>query len=62
MDNLKIFSGNSNPALAKKIAECLGVSLGYCQLGSFADGEIQVEIHESVRGQDVFIVQSTCPP
>ena len=62
MNDLKIFSGNSNPALARKIAETVGVELGYCQLGTFADGEIQVEIHESVRGQDVFIIQSTCPP
>lgn len=62
MGGLKIFSGNSNPDLAKKIAAAVGVELGFCQLSSFADGEIQVEIHESVRGQDVFIVQSTCPP
>jgi ribose-phosphate pyrophosphokinase len=62
MKGLKIFSGNSNPQLARKIAESAGVELGYCQLNSFADGEIQVEIHESVRGQHVFVVQSTCPP
>jgi ribose-phosphate pyrophosphokinase len=62
MDGLKIFSGNSNPALAQTIAKIAGVELGYCRLGTFADGEIQVEIHESVRGQDVFIIQSTCPP
>jgi ribose-phosphate pyrophosphokinase len=62
MMGLKIFSGNSNPQLARKIAESAGVELGYCQLNSFADGEIQVEIHESVRGQHVFVVQSTCPP
>lgn len=62
MQGLKIFSGNSNPKLAQKIAQAAGVELGYCQLNSFADGEIQVEIHESVRGEDVFIVQSTCPP
>ena len=62
MAGLKIFSGNSNPGLAKKVAEAAGVQLGFCQLNSFADGEIQVEVHESVRGQNVFIVQSTCPP
>lgn len=62
MTGLKIFSGNSNPNLAKKVAEAAGVELGYCQISSFADGEIQVEIHESVRGQDVFVIQSTCPP
>jgi ribose-phosphate pyrophosphokinase len=59
---IKIFSGNSNPLIAEQIAKLLGTSLGACYLTSFADGEIQVEIHESVRGQDVFIVQSTCPP
>lgn len=62
MKGLKLFSGNSNPALARKIAEAAGVELGFCQLNSFADGELQVEIHESVRGQHVFIIQSTCPP
>jgi len=62
MTGLKIFSGNSNPNLAKKVADAAGVELGFCQISSFADGEIQVEIHESVRGQDVFVIQSTCPP
>ncbi len=62
MTGLKIFSGNSNPQLAKKVAESAGVELGFCQISTFADGEIQVEIHESVRGQDVFVIQSTCPP
>ena len=62
MKGLKIFAGNSNPSLALKIAKHLGVELGFCQLGTFADGEIQVEIHESVRGQNVFLIQSTCPP
>lgn len=62
MQGLKIFTGNSNPTLARKIAEAAGVELGFCQLNSFADGEIQVEIHESVRGQHVYVIQSTCPP
>ena len=62
MENLKIFSGNSNVELAKKVAEAAGVSLGHSGVTSFADGEIQVEIHESVRGQHVFVIQSTCPP
>ncbi len=62
MTGLKIFTGNSNPELAKKVAEAAGVSLGYSAVSSFADGEIQVEIHESVRGQNVFVIQSTCPP
>lgn len=62
MSGLKIFSGNSNPQLAAKVAEAAGVRLGHSQVTSFADGEIQVEIHESVRGQHVFVIQSTCPP
>lgn len=62
MTGLKIFSGNSNPQLAKKVAEAAGVELGFCQISTFADGEIQVEIHESIRGQDVFVIQSTCHP
>ncbi|MCX7978099.1 MAG: ribose-phosphate pyrophosphokinase [Bdellovibrionaceae bacterium] len=62
MKGLKIFAGNSNPQLARKIAEAAGVELGHCQVSTFADGEIQVEIHESVRGENVFVVQSTCPP
>lgn len=62
MKGLKIFTANANPTLAKKVAEAAGVELGYCEVSSFADGEIQVEIHESVRGQHVFVIQSTCPP
>lgn len=62
MENLKIFSGNSNIELARKVAEEAGVPLGQCKISAFADGEIQVEIQESVRGQHVFIIQSTCPP
>ncbi|MGE0631036.1 MAG: ribose-phosphate diphosphokinase [Pseudobdellovibrionaceae bacterium] len=62
MRGLKLFSGNSNTNLAKKIAEAAGVELGYCEISTFADGEIQAEIHESVRGQHVFLIQSTCPP
>ncbi len=59
---LKIFSGNSNQTFASKVAKSAGVELGHCQINRFADGEIQVEIHESVRGDSVFVVQSTCPP
>ncbi len=59
---LKIFSGNSNPAFAHKVAKAAGVELGHSQISRFADGEIQVEIEESVRGSHVFVVQSTCPP
>ncbi len=59
---LKIFSGNSNPELAKKIAKFLKVSLGDALVTTFSEGEIRVKINEDVRGRDVFIVQPTCPP
>tara|TARA_R110002072_G_scaffold9455_2_gene45825 strand:+ start:276 stop:1199 length:924 start_codon:yes stop_codon:yes gene_type:complete len=57
-----LFSGNSNPKLAQKIASYLGVSLGECEVGRFPDGEIRLKIHSDVRGADVFIIQSTCTP
>jgi len=59
---LKVFSLNSNPELAKEIAENIGVELGKCTVTSFSDGEIQINIEESIRGCDVYIVQSTCEP
>src|SRR5687768_6070854 len=62
MQGLKIFTGNSNPNLAQEVAQQAGVKLGYCQVSTFADGEIQVEVQESVRGEHVFLIQSTCPP
>lgn len=60
--NIKILSGNSHPALAEQIAKALGLPLGNCTVSHFADGEISVSIGETVRGSDVFIVQSTCEP
>ncbi len=60
--NIKIFTANSNPEFAKKIAEHLGVSIGKSEVGTFSDGEIFVNIGETVRGSDVFVVQSTCSP
>lgn len=57
-----LFAGGSNPDLAKKISEALGLPLGKQTLGRFADGEVHVQIEENVRGQDVFIIQSTCRP
>jgi ribose-phosphate pyrophosphokinase len=60
--NFSILSGNANPELAQRIARKLGVPLGKLQVGRFSDGEINVEILENIRGRDVFIVQSTCPP
>lgn len=59
---LKIFSGNANPQLASEIAEYLGVSLGAAKVQTFSDGEIKVNIEESVRGCDVFLIQPTCTP
>ena len=59
---LKIFTGNSNIGLVQKIAEQLDTSIGKSVVKTFSDGEIDVEIHESVRGMDVFVVQSICCP
>ncbi|MGP4063133.1 ribose-phosphate diphosphokinase [Halobacillus litoralis] len=59
---LKVFSLNSNPELAKEIADNIGVDLGECTVTSFSDGEIQINIEESIRGCDVYVVQSTCEP
>ena len=61
-NKIKLFAGNSNPALAKAIADKLGVPLGDCVCKKFADGEIAVSINETVRGCDVFVIQSTCSP
>lgn len=58
----KVFSGNSNRGLAERISEYLKRPLSKCDVGRFSDGEIQVEIGENVRGFDVFVIQSTCPP
>lgn len=59
---LKLFSGNANHKLGEEIAEYLGISLGACKVKRFADGEIAVEIGDSVRGADVYIIQPTCAP
>ncbi|KAK1304430.1 hypothetical protein QJS10_CPB11g00173 [Acorus calamus] len=59
---LRIFSGTANPALAQEIACYMGLDLGKINIKRFADGEIYVQLQESVRGCDVFLVQPTCPP
>lgn len=59
---MKVFTGTSNLPLAERIAEHLGVRIGDATVDRFADGEIRVKIQEDVRGADVFVVQSTCPP
>jgi ribose-phosphate pyrophosphokinase len=62
MDNLRIFSGNSNPRLALKICEYLNLPMGGAKVKRFSDGEIQIEIDDNVRAKDIFVVQSTCAP
>src|SRR5579862_6490827 len=62
MDTLRVFTGNANPALAEKIADELGVKLGCITVKRYSDGEIWVQIEESARGLDVFLVQPTCQP
>lgn len=62
VDNMAVFSGNANPALAELVVRHLGLPLGKALVGRFSDGEIQVEIMEHVRGKDVFIIQPTCAP
>ena len=60
--NIKIFAGNSHLKLAEDISDILGVPVGKSKVSTFSDGEISVDINETVRGMDVFIVQSTCSP
>jgi ribose-phosphate pyrophosphokinase len=60
--DLRLVTGNANPRLARDIAKNLGLELTDAEVGRFADGEIRVKVNESVRGADVFVVQSTCPP
>jgi len=62
LERIRVFSGNANMALAQKICDKLGVPLGKANVTTFSDGETRVEINENVRGMDVFIIQSTCPP
>jgi ribose-phosphate pyrophosphokinase len=61
-DNMTVFTGNANPALAELVVRHLGLPLGKATVGRFSDGEVMVEIMEHVRGKDVFIVQPTCAP
>jgi len=62
LERIRIFSGNSNVTLAERICGNLGVTLGKASVTTFSDGETRVEINENVRGMDVFIIQSSCPP
>jgi len=62
MEKIKVFAGNSNRALASEICDTLGLTLGKSEVKSFSDGEVYVDIQESVRGVEVYVVQSTCIP
>jgi len=59
---LAIITGNSNPALSENVCSYLGLALGQTLVGRFSDGEVRVEIGQNVRGQDVYVMQSLCPP
>ncbi|WP_287129922.1 ribose-phosphate pyrophosphokinase [Candidatus Cyanaurora vandensis] len=61
-DRLRVFSGSANPELALEVTRYLGIPLGNMVRKTFADGEIYVQIQESVRGCDVYLIQPTCPP
>ena len=61
-EGIKLFTGNSNRALAEEIAKVLDIAVGDATVSTFSDGEIMVHVNENVRGADVFIVQSTCMP
>ena len=60
--DIKIFTGNANPKLAADICKIIGTKLGESEVKSFADGEASVSLYETVRGSDVFLIQSTCKP
>ena len=60
--DIKIFTGTSNPALAAEICKCIGTQLGNAEVKRFADGEASVSLYETVRGSDVFLINSTCKP
>ena len=59
---MMVFTGNANPALARKVADRLYLAMGNAVVSKFSDGEITVELNENVRGKDVFVLQSTCHP
>lgn len=60
--SFSIFCGNANPSLAEKISECLKIPLTKVLVSRFSEGEIRVQINDNIRGKDVFVIQSTCPP
>ncbi|MHB1514916.1 MAG: ribose-phosphate pyrophosphokinase [Acidiferrobacteraceae bacterium] len=62
VENMVVFTGNANPALAELVVHRLGIPLGKAHVDRFSDGEVQVEIMENIRGKDVFVLQPTCAP
>ena len=60
--DIKIFSGNSNRPLAENICRAIGIRLGDMTVSHFSDGEVSMSLSETVRGSDVFLIQSTCDP
>jgi len=60
--DVKVFTANGNPEFAKRVCKALGLPMGDCSVTTFADGEVSVTINETVRGSDVFLIQSTCKP
>jgi ribose-phosphate pyrophosphokinase len=62
MQQLKLFAGNSNPPLARDVAAYLSIDVARVEVGTFSDGEVNVEIQENARGMDCFVLQSTCAP
>lgn len=61
-EDVKLFTGNANPALARAVADYLGTHIAQGTVGKFPDGETRISIDESVRGADCYIIQSTCAP
>ncbi len=61
-ERIRVFSGSSNQRVAKGICDSLGIELGKAEVKSFSDGEISVDIKESVRGMEIYVIQSTCTP
>lgn len=62
IDNMVVFTGNANPALAEAVVRHLGLPMGKAVVGRFSDGEVMVELMEHVRGKDVYVLQPTCSP
>jgi len=62
VENMAVFTGNANPQLTEDVIKHLGIPMGKAFVGTFSDGEVNIEILENVRGKDVFVLQSTCSP